>query len=330
MSIIRKIIAEIVTPSRRVNQISLVLMTIYAVWACWQMYLETRLEKMQHIQILLPDPAVQIFMDSYVPIFLTALSLIILKRVHIPLVLGFFVISPIVRECLRWLDEIPGMYQPSPSLTVEFAPILILLAYVAFSKRFRSLDAIAVAFSYAMIVFLYLMYHIGFISPMYHQANHDRMARLERVALLTPEQVRAEMSYLGAREVSSLTPDDIAYLNDMSDMNQTFTFPGESAERIMKAHPESTYSYDLVGRTFVDRRALFYDGRAQANGGKPHLWALPPDFEQTQLIIATGGVYLLMAIAAYFWTLMAVFICYIHGEKAARLQPFARRKYLKA
>ena len=256
-------------------------------------------------------------------------SLLILRRVHLPLALLFFAIAPLAREVLRALDEIPGMTQPSPAFMVATLPVLLVSALMVFRKRFRSLDAIACAFSFYVILVLYMLYHIGFIFPMYAQTNIERQERLDRIVALSPDLVASEMAYLGAREVSDLTPDDAAYLNQMSDMNQDFTFPEESARRIMQASPVGTHTWTVVGRTFADKRALLYDGRLQREGEAPRLWALPADFAQSQLIIASGGFYLVITIVAYFWTLMALFICHIHGKRVSRLQPFSKNKILR-
>lgn len=269
-------------------------------------------------------------MDSYLPIVLISLSLIIMRRVHLPLALAFFLTAPIFREGLRLLDEIPGMVQPSPAVMVATLPLVILSILVVFRKRFRSLDAIAVSFSFYVILALYMLYHVGFLLPMHGQTDVLRQERLDRLVIMSPEALSSEMDYLGAREVSGLDEGDIHYLNAMSDMNQDFTFPGESARRIMQASPESTHTWTLVGRTFADKRAMVYDGRMQSQGQSPRLWALPANFAQEQLIVATGGFYLMITLVAYFWTLMALFVCHIHGQKVARLQPFSKRKYLRA
>ena len=298
-----------------------------ALHACWRIWRETRPGIVDRIQIMLPDPMVAIYLDSFIPIVLVAISLLVLKRVHLPLALGFVLIAPAVREVLRFVDEIPGMGQPSPMILVITLPLLVLTISTLLRPRYRSLDSLAVLFSYWTILILYMLYHLAFIFPAYQLTNAQREMAAADLIAMEPDLLAQRMERLGAIEVSDLGDTDIAYLNDMSDMNIDHTFPGESAERIREAAPVIAHSWEVVGRTFVDRRVILYDGRLQPVGQSPRIWALPASFAQEHLTLVAAGFYLTITIVAYFWTIMALFICHIHGARVDRIRPLSKRKF---
>lgn len=316
---------EALRPSAKFNKICLSVLLIYAIWSCWQTYLATRVETMQFVQIMLPDPVPKLFLNSFYPIIFISISLIFLKRVHIPLAVVIFAATPILREALRWADEIPGSPQPTLAFTITWVPLAILILVMIAKRRFRSLDAIAVAFSYLVIFSLSIFYHVCFLYPVKEQTNLERTERLERMMLLSPDQLESEMAFYQAKDVSSLSPQDISYLNSITSMEEKYTFAGESAAKILEERPRSSYYYLVYGRTFVDLRAIVYDGR----GDEPRLWVMPADFSQKQLIIVSGGFYLILVVVCYFWTLMALFLCHIHGARVERIQPFGKTKYLR-
>lgn len=319
---------EFVDASPRARRISLLLMAGFALWSCWQMYLLTRPEEIGRIQIMLPDPVVVHFMLSYMPIVLITISLLVLGRVHIPLALLLVLTVPLWSDFLAWLDRLPIVEQPSPVVMLVTAPLPIATLMVLLRPRFRRLDALAVVGGFWIIITLYMFYHLAFLWPIYEhmQVKRDEMvAQLER---LPPDLLAREMELMGAEDFSAMTPETIERINAMSDMIRDHSFPGESAQRIWDAAPATTHAWTVVGWTFADKRVLLYDGRPQLEGGDRRLWGLPADFAQTDTIIATGGYYLTMAIAAWFWTLMPLYLVHVHGPKADRIAPFSRKKLL--
>lgn len=317
---------HIITGTPRANRWALLGIIWMALHACWRIWQETRPDIVDRIQIMLPDPMVAIYLDSFIPIVLIAISLLALKRVHLPLALGFVLIAPGVRELLRFVDEIPGMGQPSPMILVITLPLLILTASTLLRPRYRSLDALAVLFGYWTILILYMLYHLAFIFPAYQLTNAQRTLAAAELITLEPGALAGRMTQIGAKEVTALGAAEIAYLNDMSDMNIDHTFPGESAQRILTEAPVIAHSWEVVGRTFVDRRVILYDGRLQREGQAPRLWALPASFAQEHLTLVAAGFYLTITIVAYFWTIMALFICHIHGARVDRIRPMSKRK----
>jgi hypothetical protein len=321
METYKKLIEQIKEPSRFVERGALIVFFVHAIWQIWVIYSITRPGVYDHIQINLPDPQVIHFLRGVGHLFLIALSVLILGRLHVVLCVALVALNPIYLKIFEVADALPFMPQPTPVMVISLLPAIALLVGGLFRKRFRRLDSLAVVACYTIVLGTIMLYHMAFMGPLnvaYKQALKREMAAF---STYEPGELGGYLLRAGAKDVSALNLKDIRELDATVGKSEDTAPASASSIQMMRDQPKSMFTWQLPGRTFSERRVMVYDGRAATDAERPKLFLLPMHFQQEAVLIASGGLYFLCVVLLHFWLFLVLFVTFIHGRHIKRIYP---------
>lgn len=311
----------IASPTRKMNLWFLIGFLLFSIFDIYQVYLATRPEMLTHIEIDLPDPLVVQAVNLLGFIFFVGILTIILGRIHIPLSILCYFLSPLYIKAFDVLDSWVYLGQPTPAAFMGIFPCVVILVLAPFWKRFRTIEVMSVAAIFLALVGLVILYHISFVFPSAKAYSEALNTFSEQAVYMDPENLEAFARNEDAFTMRPLEGPLASYSDFLSEAG--LAGEGETSDRvsgimdILETSPVALHSWVISADTFTDYHLMIYDGRSPEMG--PRIYAFPTSFLQTQYLYISGGFYLSITVVIYFWTFVAFLLSYAHGKRAKKI-----------